>query len=494
VQVFPGNPPLEFGGTTSGLIALDTKTVIPTTPSHKVSVTLASLGYFGEFKTGKRSAVTVFMNYQPSFLLKAVNETSLARLKKFDSNDLGIHWYLNTKKEGQLKVFNYSLRETYKFGYIEPTFEGDFDQKKKRNFSVVSFTQPFRRFEFSVNQGASFSRAQYSFATSSFNIGLIDYYTSLNLQRTGNKVDVKTGITHEVQRSGFDGTFNTYDYAVGPQFPHMSAESLSEINVTEWYVYAKYHVADRISLGAGIRTNFDYTSYQANVRHEFNSGFAILTSLGRYHKRDLEDRFIKSDQISMDLVYKKKLSEGTLSFFAKKVREQTTITDVTGAELYYKYSRSRKFQGQLSFTTLNAVVREDNSSYSSPYDLKYFIRANLIYSFLPTWSFSAIVLYRQGTFYNPVINTRFDEQLGVYVPTYAGNDGQLRLPHYGNISCNLSKLMTVAGKYSAVLFAALNNVIDRKNVRGFIYNFDYSKKSNDLLSGRTFFFGTVVSF
>lgn len=505
VQVFPGNPPLEFGGTTSGLISLDTKSVIPTKANHKVSITLASLGYFGEYKTSKRSALTVFTNYQPSILLKAVNENSLARLKKFDSNDLGIHWYLNTKSKGQLKFFNYSLRENYKFGYIEPTFEGDFNQNKKRNFSVLSFAQPLGRFELSLNQGASFSAARYGFGNSAFKIGLNDYYSSVNIQRTGTNIDFKTGVAREARSSSFEGTFNTYDYAVGPNYPHMSLQSKSKLTTTEVYGYTKYHGLENISLGAGFRTNIPvdnqkhYTSYQLNARYEISDPFSILLSYGKYNKYDFnqgsdQPLFITSNQFSADIVYKKKASEGTLAIFTKKVLDGSSTTDVSGGELYYKYARSRKFQAQVSFTTLNATVREGSSKYSSAYDLKYFVRANVIYGFAPTWSFSTILLYRQGTFYNPVIDTRFDDQLGVYVPTYSTNVGQERLPYYGNISCNLSKLYTISGKYSAVAFAGLSNVIDRKNVRGYLYNFDYTERQNDLLSGRTLFFGTMISF
>ena len=505
VQVFPGNPPLEFGGTTSGLIALDTRSIIPQKTTHRVSITLASLGWLGEFKTSSRSALTVFTNYQPSTLLKAVNETSLARLKRFDSNDLGVHWYLNTKSKGQLKVFNYSLRETYKFGYIEPTFEGDFNQNKKRNFSVLSFVQPLGRFELSLNQGASFSIARYGFGNAAFKIGLTDFYSSANIQKTGNAVDFKTGLTREARSSNFNGTYNVYDYAVGPGYPHMSSAAETKLTTTEIYGYTRYHGIDKLSLGVGVRTNIPgedqkhYTSYQLNTRYEISAPLAILLSYGKYNKYDFsqgsdENLFITSNQFSADIVYKKKASEGTLSMFSKKVLDGSSTTDVLGGELYYKYVRSRKFQAQVSFTSLHAKVSKGTLKYSSPYDLKYFVRANVIYGFLPTWSFSTILLYRQGTFYNPVTDTRFDNQLGVYVPTFAANDGQQRLPYYGNISCNLSKLMTIAGKYSAVAFAGLSNVIDRKNVRGYLYNFDYTEQKNDLLSGRTLFFGTMISF
>lgn len=499
VQVFPGNPPLEFGGTTSGLIALDTKNTVPSQASHKVSLTLASIGWFGEFKTGKNSALTVFTNYQPSALLKAMNETSLARLKKFGSNDLGIHWYARTKKKGQFKLFNYSLRETYRFQYIEPTYDGSFNQRKKRNFTVASFVQPFGRTEVSVNQGASFSYAKYDFEPSAFKLGLTDYYSSVNIQRTGDAVDIKGGVTHETRSSDFDGRFNEFDYAVGPEYPMMSFAAKSKLTVTEIYLYGKYHGTEKLSTGAGFRKNIpgsgqkNYVSVQANARYEINKALALLLSFGRYNKYDF-DLYLESKQFSADLVFKNKSSEGTLSLFNKTINESEKTTRVNGAELYYKYAKTRKLQAQISLTTLNASVDDGTIKYSSPYDLKYFLRGNVIYGFLPTWSFSTILLYRQGTFYNPVISARFDNTLQVYEPTFAGNGGQERLPYYGNISCNMSKLYTIAGKYSAVAFVGLSNVIDRKNVRGYTYNFDYTEKNADLLSGRTIYFGTMISF
>lgn len=493
VQVFPGNPPLEFGGTTSGLIFLDSKTTVPDKAAHKVSITLASLGYIGEYKTSERSALTVFTNYQPSFLLKSVNEASLSRLKKFDSNDLGLHWYLKTKSKAQLKLFNYSLRETYKFDYIEPTFHGDFNQNKKRNFTIASFTQPVGRSEISINQGASFSYARYGYAASSFNIGLIDYYTAVNFQHTGNVFDFKTGVTRERRHSNFDGNFNTYDYAIGVQYPHMSLESKNILTTNEVYGYVKYHGLDKLSLGTGIRSNLDYVSYQFNGRYEISEPWAILMSYGSYNKPDF-NQFIESKQLSADLTYKHRASEGTLSLFSKKIYTNGTTTDVNGGELYYKYAKSRKLQTQVSLTTLSAIVEEGNSKYKSPYDLKYFIRGNVVYNFIPTWSFSIMLLYRDGTFYNPVIDTQFNDQLNVYVPIYAGNEGQKRLPYYGNISCNLSKLYTISDKFSGVAFAGLSNISDRKNPRGYLYNFDYTTTQDDLLSGRTLFFGTMISF
>jgi hypothetical protein len=505
VQVFPGNPPLEFGGTTSGLIALDTKSTIPSRPSQKLSLTLASIGWFGEFKTGKRSALTVFTNYQPSGFLKAVNENALARLKKFDSNDVGIHWYLKTKPNGQLKVFNYSLRETYRYEYIEPTFNGEFDQKKKRNFTVATFQQPLGKLQLSINQGLSFSEGKYGFGAASFKVNLRDYYTSVNVGAIKQVMDWKVGVAREVRYSVFNGRYPVYDYAVGPTYPHMSSEATSSIATTEAYSYVKYHGTERVSVGGGVRAHLptegmkSHLSYQLNTRFELSKPLSLLLSYGRYNKYEFtqgaEQRvLLSSDQLSADLVYKKNNIEGTLSLFSKKVLRPGSETKIDGGEFYVKYGRGRKIQAQVSLTSLNARIDDGTNEYSSPYDLKYFVRGNVVYSFLGTWSFSTIVLYRQGTFYNPVLAVNFDNQLGVYVPTYASDVDQQRLPYYGNIYSTLTKLYTIADKYSAVAFIGLSNIMNRDNVRGYTYNFDYSNAQEDLLSGRTLYFGTVINF
>ncbi len=504
VQVFPGNPPLEYGGTTSGMIALDTKNTVPSRHSHKLSLTLASVGWFGEFRTGSRSALSVFTNYQPSGFLKAVNENALARLKRFESNDAGIHWYLKTKSGGEWKIFNYSLREAYKFAYIEPTFEGDFDQKKKRNFTVASFQQPIGKTQLSVNQGLSFSNAKYGFGIASFKLQLGDYYTSVNIGQVREVFDWKAGVAREYRRSDFTGTYPVYDYAVGPEYPHASSTATTSIATTESYGYVKYHGTERLSVGGGIRAHLPtdgmttHVSYQLNTRIEISKPLALLLSGGRYQKYEFtqgdQPALISSNQLSADLVYKKGSIEGTLSLFSKRVSRPGSESRIDGGECYLKYGNGRKFQAQVSLTSLHAIVDDGMSKYSSPYDLKYFVRGNVLYSFGGTWSISAIMLYRQGTFYNPVVATAFDEQLGVYVPTYTDNSGQQRLPYYGNIYCTLTKLYTIADKYPAVAFAGLSNILDRKNVRGYLYNFDYTTAQEDLLSGRTLYFGTVINF
>jgi hypothetical protein len=43
VRVYPGNPPLEYGNSTSGIIALQTDEIIPTHNAATLSLTLASL-------------------------------------------------------------------------------------------------------------------------------------------------------------------------------------------------------------------------------------------------------------------------------------------------------------------------------------------------------------------------------------------------------------------------------------------------------------------
>ena len=81
IQVFPGNPPLEFGNVTSGMVALQTDEQIKPQATQSVSVSLANLGIHTQQPIGKKSSLTGYINYQPSSFIKYFNRNSLESRK-----------------------------------------------------------------------------------------------------------------------------------------------------------------------------------------------------------------------------------------------------------------------------------------------------------------------------------------------------------------------------------------------------------------------------
>jgi hypothetical protein len=200
---------------------------------------------------------------------------------------------------------------------------------------------------------------------------------------------------------------------------------------------------------------------------------------------------IQTDQYSLDVSHTKPRFEGTFSLFAKDGKQGEQTTTVRGLELYGRYRINRNLRTQLSITSLSAKQTVGNKTTSSPFDIRYFIRGNAEYKFAGTWTTTLVFLFREGSFYTPVMMANFNSAVGAYEPVYGKQE---RLPNYSLLDFSLSKLFAIGKNGSAVAFCGLSNIPNFNNVRDYSYNFDYSIKTPDLFSLRTIYFGVVVNF
>ncbi|MEM6380668.1 MAG: carboxypeptidase-like regulatory domain-containing protein, partial [Bacteroidota bacterium] len=135
VTVFPGNPPLEFGNATSGIIALNTDDRVLTENTNSLILSLANIGLSRQQKISENSSVKVFSNWQPSGPIKGVNPEALDEIKSFTSNDLGVYYY-GSNSNLTWKLLGYGVTEGYQFNFKHPSFQGIFDQEKQRSFLI----------------------------------------------------------------------------------------------------------------------------------------------------------------------------------------------------------------------------------------------------------------------------------------------------------------------------------------------------------------------
>jgi hypothetical protein len=502
VQVYPGNPPLEYGNTTSGLISLQTDEVIPLKSTTTLSATLASLGIYTLRKVSAKSSITLFSNYQPSGMIKAINPEALRLIEKFNSIDLGVHFFWQPDPRTTVKVFNYSIHESYQFHYEYPTCSGLFNQNKNRNFTISNFRRRFKNGELSINNGLSFSAASYYYSVINADIDLSDFFVSINYQHTLGKAEFKGGLSYDKKASEYKGQFPTYEYAVGPQYPIDSASSSQVVKLPEIYLYGKYFLTPKLVMGFGIRKNIpiesqrDFWSSQLNLNLKPIRQISITASIGRYNKFQLPQGqsnlpyHIAADQYSLDVSYSKSKMESSLSVFYKRNEQGDLVSLIKGIELYTRYKFSGFLRGQISLTSLDANSWITNEKIINPYDIHYFLRGNLEYKFGGTWTATAVFLFRQGSFYNSVMSVQYDPLLNVYQPLYAESS---RLPSYNTIDLSLSKYVMLGVRASAVAFLGIGNLANFTNVRGYSYNFDYSQATPSLFSLRTFYFGMVIS-
>ena len=507
MSVFPGNPPLEYGNTTSGLIAIQTSEEIPETSSNSVTLSPASYGGLTQQSTSKTSALTLFSNYQPSSMLKALNPEALDDIQKFQSLDLGVNFLNHFNDRTILKVFNYSLAEGYDFSYHSPTFQGTFQQRKRRNFTVTNFRHKVNRSEWSLNSNISFSKAAFGYADTDITVRNFDAFFSASYQYQHENFYTKAGLSVDYRKQKFAGTYYIFDFAEGDGFPTASNQNTTRLNRPELYVYTKYYWGKKIILGGGLRKNIPatfqdhYLSTQLNARLQLNDHTKITTAWGKYHKyslpqNDIENPFlIASEQLSADLNWHQNNLEFSTSFFGKKNRQPGRTTELFGLEFFLKGKILPKLRGQLSYTLINGnTVEVDGEKYPAEYDLDYFIRGNLEHKFTGGWTASANFILRDGRHYQPLISATFNEALLVFEPEYAPPTQQKRLSSYKGFDLSISKLTAISEKFSIIVFGSAGNIFDIKNLRSYTYNFDYSVRQAQYFSRRTFYFGTVIHF
>lgn len=494
VTVFPGNPPLEFGNSSSGVVSIVTDDAPVLATANSITVSPASAGLQRDQQFGAIN-LKGFANYQPSQILQWMNPEALNQLRGFHSLDAGIYLYGQLKNKISFKSYHYELRERYRYHYLHPTYDGDFDQNKfqQLNVSTLSYEMSFAKLTW--NQGYAFSRSRFAYSLSDFQIWTHSWYQSLVFSRLTSQWQFKTGVSYDANNSEVKGDFFVYEYAVGDSFPvYHSSFDATAVNI-ESFAYAKYCFTDRFIIGGGIRKNLNpaqsknYLSAQINMTRLIGEHWKVIAGVGRYHKFALNQQstatvFAVSDQASLDMRYETRQSQFCFSVFAKANEINGVQNDFVGFELSVHHEWANDLEADCSYSYLSPQKE-------SAYDLQYFIKASVSYS--PAyWTLGLNTIYRQGQWYSPVEKADYFPDLDVYVPSYAGRTAHL--PDYFILNLSVSRLVPIHEELGMVFFASMNNMTNHQNIRSYNYDFEYQNKIKEYLGRRLGYAGIQVKF
>ena len=166
-----------------------------------------------------------------------------------------------------------------------------------------------------------------------------------------------------------------------------------------------------------------------------------------------------------------------------------------GLDFFFKTRIDNKFTGWISYSYTDSKRRQytDIIETSANYDITHNFVVVGTYNFTNDLTGGATLRLATGKPYTPVIGSTYDPVQNAYVPVYSDNNAG-RFPMYKRIDVNLQYIFSVFGKF-AVAFAALNNVLDEKNLFTYTYNFDYSQKIPVVSTNeRTIWFGIGMAF
>ncbi len=144
----------------------------------------------------------------------------------------------------------------------------------------------------------------------------------------------------------------------------------------------------------------------------------------------------------------------------------------------------------MSNTFINQQVRINEKYQKGANDLNYLIKASVTYSNPKLFTAAIFYIDRPGTYFTSIDNGIFRNQTNVYEPVFSSAIYNQQLNSYKNLSLNVNRFIPF-GKYALVVYASVNNILDRKNEQNALYSFDYQNQYFNNFQRRTFYMGLV---
>lgn len=501
LQVYPSNPPVEFGNATSGVIALYTEEKAAININSVVATVVGGGIYLGR-ELSPTSSLTVYGNHSTDKGFVSLNKKSLKDLKGFSASDAGIYYVKQFSEKILLKAFNYSMLENYQFNLRLPTVHTSFNQKKIRNQSVINLVHKLPNGQLDFNQGINFSKGDYVLENIESHVRDFDYYASLNWSKNFKNGQLKSGASWMRFKQKVIGRYPLYAYAIGNEFPSIDFNEMELVNIPEAYIYYKKYFNEKWVVGIGGRWHGDfyglknYWNAQGNLFYKIKKNQQLIFSFGQYNKFLLPDAeiptttLLTSRQLALDYQYKKDDWFATAAIYAKEnTADYLNNNSVMGAEFFVRWTKN-KVKASLSMTTVQSTLKTENIEYPSAHDLGYYLRAQIKWDIPNICEVNAIYKHRQGKYYLPITGSSHHIPTDTYIPEYTSIDAGERLSDYRLLDVSFSRMFPF-GNGVLIAFLNFNNIFDFKNTRGYEYNNDYSNKTEEYFARRVMFFGGV---
>jgi hypothetical protein len=514
LYVYASNPPLTYGNTSAGLVEIQT---IKNLKSNQLqfSTSLASVGVFLSQKIKKDvSFVQVYGNYQFSDAFIGIQEKQFPNISNFKTKDAGINFHTKIGKKVEFNSYNYFIDENFN-GFDEQfTFRGEVTTKNKRFFTVNNFKYYTKSGVFSFNNSLNTSKQNFNFGNIISKNKTNQTFHSLSYKWVFKEnLDLQLGVSYDYQQTKFNDSTPTFFYALSPSSPSLNSETSISNNILETYLYAKWDISNKFLLSTGIRSNVPienqepYLSSQISLKYSLNKRQSFLLSGGKYHNYSTPNFFSKnyilqsSNQIALDYTYRLKNTLVTAAtYFKNETSEQTTNSffiidkvNTFGVELFFEHNFYKHFKFTLANSFINQIVTIDNEGYKGQNDFNYLLKTTIQYNNPKLFLLALSYIARPGNYYNPIINSTFDSDTGFYAPVFGNDLFSLQYNNYSRLDLSISKYIKF-DKNALIVFASLNNTLNRKNENQILYDADYSSNRFDYFQFRTIYFGMTWQF
>jgi len=305
----------------------------------------------------------------------------------------------------------------------------------------------------------------------------------------------------------YTGNYDAYMYS---QFddngnPINTVHDIGEAMAYRGGAYAEgiIRTAEWLTLTVGGRADYlDFNddlnlSPRASLRFQLTDKLALNAAGGRYYQPPNTSELVADHYIggvtyllSPDLEigvegYYKLLKD--LPVTELHEGEYTTLNsgdgDVKGGEVYFHKKLSGKLfaRGAYSFSVSEKRNRLGDEYHLSPYDRTHITNLILGYEPWQDWMFSGKASYATGRPYTPVVGRIYDPVTDQYF-AIEGDINSERTPPQIKLDLRFDKRFNFE-TWSITTYFDCQNVLNRQNIYGYIWNYDYSDRLAQLSWG-----------
>lgn len=408
-----------------------------------------------------------------------------------------------------------------------PTYDGFYNSKTRTLFGNIKYSAGLTSSTF-LSAGLSFSRHNRDFNYGVTSNSIQDIYSKFRLDIThqvSSKIEINTGAEYEYNASKFSGILPVYSYNLQTNAPSFSISSDSKSKRIGGYVESQVKWTKKFFTVAGVRTDYHTLSKKFNVDPRLSLGYKVAkdhivrATVGLYHQYPDLQYYAQTSSYDLKpqeaahyiLGYEFNKNEGVFLFrvegyykdYKKLVLyEPNTFTYnsngkgfAKGVDVFIKSSVYNKYSAWISYAYTDSKRSQYTSlnRTSADYDITH--NLTLVGSYNITDQIVTGFTYRisTGKPYTPVSGNFFDSTQNVYGPIY-GEHNSDRFPTYQRLDVNFQYIFSLFGRF-AVAVLSVNNVLNQKNLYGYTYNNDYTKKIEIVTTNRRqFYLGLGVQF
>lgn len=503
VETYSTAPPAYFANTAGGVIRILPQDQAIKEGEFQINTTKASFVVTNPNKDEDKGFAQFFGDVSNLAPLLAMNPALKDNVNKSNGTNLGVNLLYRLRPETEIRFL--SVVDAEKASYFFDPFDTKniLDNKKQRNYNVISLEQEFSKSRAKIDIGKSFVKQ-----TTKLNGNIYsndNQYNYIDANLAGRikslKMSYRFGYTYEEFLLKSEAIIRPLNSGL-----EINATTKEKAKYDALYGFANYSPTENLSIAFGVREYINNDkklkpSRQISAAYQDdNREHNYILSYGEYGAIVLPNRTAfegiftaKSQQTSFDYKFTRQSTSFGFGLYQKFETIGSNTTKINGFDASYKFQLGDRTEITTSYARSLPYSIVDNVKERGENHLDYMfkIKTKIALNSFRLLNFTYTAM--SGQVYS-IPTGSIDDGFGGLKPVYlTRNDKQLG--DYQSLDFSyVTKLKIWPNENKPITYLNINNIFDRENQSGIEFNQNSGQSGFREYIGRTIVLGLLFQF